>query len=145
MDIEEIENDMILAEKIMRIQEHITETIKEHGDISQFKEDVLYVIHFLLEKNLTPKQLTATQIQAKQMEYAVYKEKTKKDEKYIRLLKCELDKKDKIINEMIQEYEYSARINVKDFCDEEIRKDKCIQDCTNCIKEYFTKKAREGE
>lgn len=59
----------------------------------------------------------------------------------IKAVLLELDKKDKIIDEMIQEYEYNARINVKNFCDEEIRKDKCIQDCTNCIKEYFTNKA----
>lgn len=57
----------------------------------------------------------------------------------------ELRKKNKQLkaklDEMIEEYEYNARINVNNFCDEEIRKDKCIQDCKSCIKQYFERKA----
>lgn len=52
-------------------------------------------------------------------------------------------KKDKIINEMIEEYEYNDRINLKNFCDEEIRKDKCIENCTICITKYFERKVEE--
>lgn len=32
-----------------------------------------------------------------------------------------------------------ARINVKNFCEEKMRKDTCIQDCKLCIKQYFEK------
>lgn len=49
----------------------------------------------------------------------------------------EIEKKDKIINEMIEEYEYNDGINTKKFCDEEIRKDKCIENCTICMQQYF--------
>ena len=52
----------------------------------------------------------------------------------------ELEKKDKMIDLMIEEYEYNARINVKNFCEEELRKDSCIQDCRICIKQYFERK-----
>ena len=45
--------------------------------------------------------------------------------------------KEQIIEAMIEEYEYNERINLKDFCDDEMRKDKCIEDCKNCIKQYF--------
>lgn len=53
----------------------------------------------------------------------------------------EIEKKNKIINEMIEEYEYNDRINLKNFCDEEIRKDKCIENCTICTIQYFERKA----
>lgn len=53
----------------------------------------------------------------------------------------EIEKKNKIINEMIEEYEYNDRINFKNFCDEEIRKDKCIENCTICTIQYFERKA----
>lgn len=55
----------------------------------------------------------------------------------IKKLTSELNKKDKIITEMIEEYEYNDGINTKKFCDEEIRKDKCIKNCTICMQEYF--------
>lgn len=51
--------------------------------------------------------------------------------------------KDKMTNLMLEEYEYNERINIKYFCDEEIRKNTCIQDCKLCIKQYFEKKVRE--
>ena len=51
----------------------------------------------------------------------------------------EINKLNNVIDRMVEEYEYNARINVKDFCEEQIRKDKCIQDCKTCIKEYFMK------
>lgn len=124
MNIEEIETDRILAEKIYRIQEHITDTIKEYGDISQFKEDVLYVIYFLLERQSKTGQLTATQIQAKQMEYAVSKEKIKKDEEYIRLLKQIIE----LMTDYIVE-PYNVRLNIA-------RKSR-----RQAVIEYFTNKA----
>lgn len=50
-------------------------------------------------------------------------------------------KKDKIIDLIIEEYEYNERINLKDFCENELRKDTCIQDCKTCIKQYFKQKS----
>ena len=44
---------------------------------------------------------------------------------------------------MIEEYEYNARINFKNFCEDELRKDNCIQDCKACAKQYFEKLAKE--
>lgn len=52
----------------------------------------------------------------------------------------EIEKKDKITNEMIEEYEYNVRINVKNFCEEEMRRDRCIRDCKQCIIKYFERK-----
>ena len=51
-----------------------------------------------------------------------------------------IDKQNKVIDEMIEEYEFNARINVKDFCEECQRKDKCIQDCHTHVKQYFIRK-----
>lgn len=63
---------------------------------------------------------------------------------------CELLKQDLIIREkdkqidlIIEEYEYNARINFKNFCEDELRKDSCIQDCKTCAKQYFEKLAKE--
>ncbi len=55
----------------------------------------------------------------------------------------QLQKKDKMIDLIIEEYEYNERINLKDFCDDELRKDKCIQDCKSCIKQYFERKVKD--
>lgn len=57
----------------------------------------------------------------------------------------ENEEKDKQIELMIEEYEYNARINFKNFCEDELRKDKCIQDCKTCAKKYFETKAKKGE
>ena len=51
----------------------------------------------------------------------------------------EINKLNNVIDRMVEEYEYNVRINVKNFCEEQMRKDKCIQDCKTCIKEYFMK------
>ena len=63
---------------------------------------------------------------------------------------CELLKQDLIIRQkdkqidlIIEEYEYNARINFKNFCEDELRKDSCIQDCKTCAKHYFEKLAKE--
>jgi len=68
--------------------------------------------------------------------YSLYKKEFAK-------LNREIEKKDKIIDEMLEEYEYNARIKIKNFCDEEMRKNTCIQDCRICIKQYFEKKVEE--
>ena len=57
----------------------------------------------------------------------------------------ELQQKDKQIDLMIEEYEYNDRINFKNFCEDELRKDKCIQDCKICAKQYFETKAKKGK
>lgn len=57
-----IDNGMDLATRTYRVYEYIINTIKENGDMSQFKEDVLYIIHGLLQKQLSTKELTVTQI-----------------------------------------------------------------------------------
>ena len=57
----------------------------------------------------------------------------------------ENEEKDKQIELMIEEYEYNARINFKNFCEDELRKDKCIQDCKICARKYFETKAKKGE
>lgn len=53
------------------------------------------------------------------------------------------EEKDKQIDLMLDEYEYNARINLKDYCDEELRKNTCIEDCKLCIKQYFERKSKE--
>ena len=65
---------------------------------------------------------------------------------------CELLKQDLIIREkdkqidlIIEEYEYNDRINFKNFCEDELRKDSCIQDCKLCAKHYFEKLAKEKD
>ena len=58
-------------------------------------------------------------------------------------LQKESKEKDKQIDLIIEEYEYNARINFKNFCEDELRKDSCIQDCKTCAKQYFEKLAKE--
>lgn len=96
----DIEKGAELYEKILRIQSHITETIKEHGDISQFKEDVLYVMHTLLEKQLTPPELTVTEICMKNMEYEIQKQKELKYESYIAELKTKIEEQQEEIRNL---------------------------------------------
>ena len=67
-----------------------------------------------------------------------------KENNRLEKIEFERDKANKMINEMVEEYEYNARCNLNNFCDEEMRKDKCIQDCRICIKQYFEKKV-EGK
>lgn len=58
-------------------------------------------------------------------------------------LQKENEEKDNQIDLMIEEYEYNARINFKNFCEDELRKDNCIQDCKSCAKQYFEKLVKE--
>lgn len=68
--------------------------------------------------------------------YSLYK-------KEFKTLNEQLKNKDRIIDLTIEEYEYNARINLKDFCDNELRKNTCIQDCKICIKQYFKSKVEK--
>lgn len=72
----------------------------------------------------------------------VVREKVKAKEKITKLQK-ENEEKDNQIDLMIEEYEYNARINFKNFCEDELRKDNCIQDCKSCAKQYFEKLVKE--
>lgn len=58
-------------------------------------------------------------------------------------LQKENEEKDNQIDLMIEEYEYNVRINFKNFCEDELRKDNCIQDCKSCAKQYFEKLVKE--
>lgn len=78
-----------LTMSLYRIYKHIEDTIKEHGDISQFKEDVLYVINELLAKPI--KVSTATEIVIRNEERRIDKMQREKDEEHIRKLKCKID------------------------------------------------------
>ena len=60
-------------------------------------------------------------------------------------LQKENEEKDKQIDLIIEEYEYNDRINFKNFCEDELRKDSCIQDCKLCAKHYFEKLAKEDK
>ena len=94
-----------LTMSLYRIYKHIEDTIKEHGDISQFKEDVLYVINELLAKPI--KVSTAVEIVVRNEERRINKMQREKDEEYIRKLKCEIDELEKerqADKEKIEEY-----------------------------------------
>lgn len=52
---------------------------------------------------------------------------------------------EQVIEGMIEEYEFNDRINIKEYCDENIRKDICAQDCRNCVKQYFINKVKENK
>ena len=84
-------------------------------------------------------------IDEKQAEIEDLKLKIQTQKELLKMKTREIKKKDKIIAEIIEEYEYNARINFKNFCEDELRKDKCIQDCRNCAIEYFENKAEEDK
>lgn len=139
--IEEYLVDRTLADKIYRIQQHIEDSLKQNGDISQFKEDVMYVMHFLLER-VDTKQLTATELQAKNMEYSINKMRKEKDEEYIEMLKYELEQKDKLIDKMKKRVvltEKEHRMILKML---ERFPNRSYEDCTL---EYFKKESEKGE
>ena len=104
-----------LTMSLYRIYKHIEDTIKEHGDISQFKEDVLYVINELLAKPI--KVSTAVEIVVRNEERRINKMQREKDEEYIRKLKCEIDELEKerqADKEKIKEYaELLIKVNVQ--------------------------------
>ena len=53
---EEID-DEALALRIHRALDYIYSAIRENGEISQFKEDVMIIINILLEKQLNKEEL----------------------------------------------------------------------------------------
>lgn len=98
--IPNIENNIEKSEKLVlktyRVYEYIINTIKENGEISEFKEDVLYIIHGLLERQLPSKELTAVQIVIENREKAIQAEK----ERYIR---NKLEQKEYILDKVTEE------------------------------------------
>lgn len=91
-----IDNGMDLATRTYRVYDYIMDSIKEYGEVSEFKEDVLYIIHGLLEKQLSQKELTATQtvIKNRDMEMQIEKEK---------YLRKELGQKESILDKVTEE------------------------------------------
>lgn len=105
MQNKEIENAEILAQKIYRIQEYILTEIKEKGEISDFKEDVMYVIHNLLEIELSKEELTACEIVMKNQEARIRIEHEKRIQRYINQLENKVKEleatKDKYLQKLI--------------------------------------------
>lgn len=124
--------------------------IKEHGEYDDFfkedKEAIKTVLNMLKEKDkeieklkkhnkeLLRKLRNRVKEVKKLNKYSLYKKEFKR-------LNEQIKKKDKMIDLIIDEYEYNERINLKDFCEDELRKDTCIQDCKTCIKQYFEQKS----
>jgi len=73
------------------------EIIKEKGEISQFKEDVLYIIHELLERQLSKDELTACEIVVKNRKAMIQVEKEKRTQEYIQQLE---NKQQKVIEKL---------------------------------------------
>ena len=94
------DNDLTIAIKIKNVLDHISDTVKQNGDMSQFKEDVMYVIHTLLEKQLNPKQLTACEIIFKRQGYEIQKAKENHLKNRISELKSELETYKKIAEKL---------------------------------------------
>ena len=113
-----------LTMSLYRIYKHIEDTIKEHGDISQFKEDVLYVINELLAKPI--KVSTATEIVVRNEERRINKMQREKDEEYIRKLKCEIDKQDNRIKELEAD-NYECNNIIRDYIEDWKLKTKIIE------------------
>lgn len=103
---EEIENkDMILAIRIKRVFDYIEDEIKEKGEISQFKEDVLYIIHELLERQLSKDELTACEIVVKNRKAMIQVEKEKRTQEYIQQLE---NKRQEVIEKLEEDIEQSC-------------------------------------
>lgn len=72
----EVENNK-LAQIIYRVHEHILAEIKEKGELSYFKEDVMYIIHNLLERQLNKEEKTACEIAVRNQKSRIQIEKEK--------------------------------------------------------------------
>lgn len=70
--------DMKLASKIKFVCDYITERATEKGDISQFNEDVMYIINGLLEKQVNPNALTVCENLMKKESFILHKLKEEK-------------------------------------------------------------------
>lgn len=99
------EENIELARRLERVQNHILEIVKENGTISDFKEDVMYVINELLYRlSFKDKEnLTATEIVNKQHQAQIQKEKEKHLESIIEKLQSENYEQNNIINTYIEE------------------------------------------
>lgn len=93
-NIEIVENKTLeLAQRVQRVFEHLEEAIKATGGLSPFKEDVIYIIKELVERQIPKEELTATEIVMKNAQSRMQKAKEEHLEK-------ELSIKDKMIQEM---------------------------------------------
>lgn len=99
---EEIEVN-VLAQKIYRVEEYILEEIKQKGEISQFKEDVMEIIHSLLERQLSKEEQTACEIAVKNQEARIRAEKEKQLQRKIDQLESE---KQKLIEKLKNKIRY---------------------------------------
>lgn len=95
---EEIENQE-LAMKIHRALDYIYSTIKENGEISQFKKDVMIIINILLEKQLNKEELTACEIAFKNQQSRIQIEKEKYIQRKIEQLEADLYEANNTINQ----------------------------------------------
>lgn len=96
-----IDNGMDLATRTYRVYEYIIDDIRENGEISQFKGDVLYIIHGLLEKQLPSKTLTATQTLIENRDKYMQFEKEKYMENKIQQLENKASVLDKVEDKLI--------------------------------------------
>ena len=99
---EEIEANE-LATKIYRVHEYILDEIKRDGEISYFKEDVLYIIHNLLERQLTKEEQTACEIAVKNQESRIIREHEKNMQMRIDQLESDNYELNDRINDYIEE------------------------------------------
>lgn len=121
--------------------------------LNMLKEKDKEIEHQIEKRNNQKAELAILNEKQKEMNKLIntvksYKGQMKKETKRIKSLEKEAQgyfeeniKKDKMIDLIIDEYEYNERINLKDFCEDELRKDTCIQDCKTCIKQYFEQKS----
>lgn len=121
--------------------------------VNKLKEKDKEIEHQIEKRNNQKAELAILNEKQKEMNKLIntvksYKGQMKKEAKIIKSLEKEAQKyfeenikKDEMIDLIIDEYEYNERINLKDFCEDELRKDTCIQDRKTCIKQYFEQKS----
>ena len=93
-----------LATKIYRVQENILDEIKRNGEVSYFKEDVLYIIHNLLERQLTKEEQTACEIVVKSQELRIQREHQKH-------MQMKIDKLEQAKQKIIDKLEKRRKLN----------------------------------
>lgn len=113
-------------------QKEAINLVKNFTELKELQQAIEIVLNLIQEQQIKLKRLDK--------EAQSYFETTIKQ---AQTFDRQLQKKDKMIDLIIEEYEYNERINLKDFCDDELRKDKCIQDCKSCIKQYFERKVED--
>lgn len=84
--LDEVVENNKLAQIIYRVYEHILAEIKEKGELSYFKEDVMYIIHNLLERQLNKEEKTECEIVMKNQESRIQIEKEEHMQKEIQQL-----------------------------------------------------------